>query len=95
MIPINWMKMTKADAAAMNTPITYVKWIIDIAIEAGYLNAIPSNEAEWGSIVGNLLDQTDLINYIQEKINAISFQVDGGFAASVYQLTELADGGGA
>jgi hypothetical protein len=45
----------------------------------------------WGSITGTITDQTDLINYI----SALYSNIDGGFANSVYLLSELLDGGGA
>jgi len=89
MIPINWTKLSTADVKSFDRPDTYIKWIIDKAIEAGYLTL--SSNVEWGDITGNLLDQTDLINYI----TAITTNLDGGFANSVYLISELADGGSA
>ena len=48
MIPTTWFKMTQADADAMATPVSYIKWIIDKAREAGFLNnekELSANEA--------------------------------------------------
>lgn len=87
MIPINWTRLDKSDIKAFDRPDTYIKWIIDKAIEAGYITL----NVEWGDISGNLIDQTDLINYIAN----IASNLDGGFANSVYLISELADGGNA
>lgn len=94
MIPTTWFKMTEADAAAMKTPPTYIKWIIDRAKEGGYLSDV-SGDVKWGDIDGNILDQGDLISYISNQLSTIYINIDGGFAASVYLTVESADGGGA
>jgi hypothetical protein len=89
MIPVNWTKLSSSDIKSFDRPDTYIKWIIDKAIEAGYLTL--SSDVEWGDITGNILDQVDLITYISN----ITTNLDGGFANSVYLISELADGGSA
>ena len=52
MIPSSWLNIS--DPSVMSQPITYVKWLVDIAVEAGYITtggAVASVNGETGVVL--------------------------------------------
>lgn len=75
MIPIDWFKMTKSDAAAMGTPLTYIKWIIDIAKEAGFIakgTGVESVNGKTGVVVLTTTDINEGTNLYFTDVRALA-----------------------